>query len=302
MQSGYFAAAWHDIKGSPGWLGKLVILALVSLIPIFGWIVVYGYLFGWARDIAWDAHSPLPARIFGNEDGKLYSRGFFALLITTICLLIPWALEMVWGMLTGFGTFWSDHGYGMSMLGLATPVFSLLIMAAIFLATLFSWVGAMRTSIYGRLAPGLQFGRIWAMMRHDFQGLLRILGMAVLLAVGAGLVAWLLVMVLVFVGLVVGMIVTGGNLDVGGSHSGAGVWMMAMSVMGIVFSLVAVYGAFMTALSVFVLAMVARALGYWTRQFGVPSWRGQDDPMPFELAGGMYGGQVPPPGQPPVQR
>lgn len=36
MQTGYFNAAWQDIKNSPGWFGKLVLLSLLSLIPIFG--------------------------------------------------------------------------------------------------------------------------------------------------------------------------------------------------------------------------------------------------------------------------
>ena len=31
MQAGYFNAAWHDIKNSPGWFGKLLVLGLVSL-------------------------------------------------------------------------------------------------------------------------------------------------------------------------------------------------------------------------------------------------------------------------------
>lgn len=62
-------------------------------------------------------------------------------------------------------------------------IFSLLIIAASFFATLFSWVGSMRMSVYGRLGAGFQFGNVWAMVRHDFSGLLRILGMAIVLAV-----------------------------------------------------------------------------------------------------------------------
>ena len=77
MQIKYLSTAWNDIRQSPGWLAKALLLGLVACIPIFGWIVVYGYLYGWARDMAWGVHAPLPARIFGNEDGKLYSRGFF---------------------------------------------------------------------------------------------------------------------------------------------------------------------------------------------------------------------------------
>ena len=34
MQAGYFNAAWHDIKNSPGWFGKLLVLGLVSLVPV----------------------------------------------------------------------------------------------------------------------------------------------------------------------------------------------------------------------------------------------------------------------------
>lgn len=293
MQTGYFVAAWHDIKSSPGWLGKLVVLSLVSLIPVFGWIVVLGYLFGWARDLAWNVHAPMPARIFGNEDGKLYSRGFFVFVAAFVCMLAPWALEMVWALLGGFGGFWSGRGHGMAVFGLTAPVFALLVLAAWILAMLFAGVGAMRASIYGRLAPGLQFGKIWAMMRHDSQGLLRILGMGALLSVGTGVVAWLLVFVVTSLGLLFGIIATGGNLDMGAHYPDARVWAIAATTMGAVFALVVAYGVLVSALSVFVVAMVARALGYWTRQFDVPAWRGQDDPMPFELAGGSFGGQPP---------
>ena len=52
MQTGYFNAAWQDIKNTPGWFGKLILLSLLSFVPIFGWLVVLGYLYGWARDIA----------------------------------------------------------------------------------------------------------------------------------------------------------------------------------------------------------------------------------------------------------
>ena len=75
-----------------------------------------------------------------------------------------------------------------------------------------------------------------------------------------------------------------------------------MAVMGIVFVvgslavlLMIVVGFISLVVSVFVMMMVTRALGYWTRQFDVPAWRGQDDPMPFELSGAPEGfGQQPP--------
>lgn len=160
MQAGYFNAAWHDIKNSPGWFGKLLVLGLVSLVPIFGWIVVAGYLYGWARDIAWGVHAPLPAHVFGNEDGRLYSRGFFVLVISFVCSLIPWAVELVGSILTG-GSFgiWSGWGYHSGFLsfplglasGLVGMVFFALSIAAYLFTAFFTWVGSMRMSIYGRI-------------------------------------------------------------------------------------------------------------------------------------------------------
>ena len=122
----------------------------------------------------------MPKHIFGNEGtAKLYSRGFFAMVIGFVFMLAPWVLEAVWGG-HGPGTAWSGgrHRRRVSFVGLSTMVFSLLIIAAAFSRRCFCWVGSMRMSIYGRLAAGFQFGKIWAMIRHDFGGLLRILGMA----------------------------------------------------------------------------------------------------------------------------
>ena len=36
MQTGYFSAAWNDVKSSQGWLGKMFLLGLIAFIPVFG--------------------------------------------------------------------------------------------------------------------------------------------------------------------------------------------------------------------------------------------------------------------------
>ena len=59
------------------------------------------------------------------------------------------------------------------------------------------------------------------MIRHDFGGLLRILGMALLLAIAIGIVASVLIFVLVFIGLFVGFAMTGGNLNIQSAHPGS---------------------------------------------------------------------------------
>ena len=157
------------------------------------------------------------------------------MVIGFVFMLAPWVLEAVWGGVMGLGTAWSGgrHGGVFLFVGLSTMVFSLLIIAAAFFATLFSWVGSMRMSIYGRLAAGFQFGKIWAMIRHDFGGLLRILGMALLLAIAIGIVASVLIFVLVFIGLFVGFAMTGGNLNIQSAHPGAAVWAIVFATGGI---------------------------------------------------------------------
>ena len=89
MEKGYFAAAWGDVTKSPGWALILLRLGLLCLVPVFGIVVVYGYLFSWARDIAWNVHRPLPRKIFANEDGNLYRRGFFIFVVALAFSLVP---------------------------------------------------------------------------------------------------------------------------------------------------------------------------------------------------------------------
>lgn len=277
MQVSYYQAAWGDIKHSPGWFGKVCLLGLIGLIPVFGPIVIYGYAFGWARDMAWNVHRPMPERIFGNEDGKLYSRGFFAWLIV---LVIAGVVPSVISYFAGDNAFWS----------------AVVIVAELFLS-IFALVGVMRMAIYGRLSAGFQLGRMWSMARHDANGLLRILGMVVLVSVIGAVVFVFGLAIVIGIAVAVGIGAAGAGIDWlglsmalnSGAPSAQGQLMSAMQALAPVLGIVIVlFFAFVYALSVFdswVTLLQARAMGYWTRQFDVPRWRGQGDPMPFEVQG-----------------
>lgn len=287
MQIAYFKTAWNDIKSSPGWLGKVLLLGLVMLIPIFGPIVAYGYLYGWARDIAWGIHTPLPPRIFGNEDGRLYSRGFFALVIGLICSLIPSVISVIGSIISGIGMYGANMtGYSLMSSGIAAGfvgmLFILCSLALSFVLVFFQWVGSMRMSIYGNLSAGLQVGKIWAMIRHDFSGLLRIFGMALLLSLVVYLIAMVLVFVVILLCVFAGIGIAS-DLSVNATLlDSATVGMIAVvAVVAVVLMLIAMYVAYVFV--AFINMMVTRALGYWTQQFNVAAWRGQDDPMPFEM-------------------
>lgn len=273
MEKGYFAAAWGDITKSPGWFSKIMRLGLLCLIPVFGLIVLYGYLYGWARDIAWNVHRPMPDKIFGNEDGKLYKRGFFILVIGFVFSLIPGLFNVITSMITGVSLFGSVYSHDLTpavggvFLGF---LFSIAGLVLTFAVVFFVWVGSMRTSLYGTLSSGFQIGKIWAMLRYDFMGLLRIFGMYLLSSLIIGVALVVVFLILVFVGILIAV------PFIDSSSALAAV----MVIVAILFFLLFIVACF--AMSVFVTALVSRALGYWTRQFQVNLWGGQEDPMPFE--------------------
>ena len=163
MEKGYFAAAWGDVTKSPGWALIMLRLGLLCLVPVFGIVVVYGYLFSWARDIAWNVHRPLPRKIFVNEDGNLYRRGFFIFVVALVFSLVPGIANCFIGVLAGF-SFGGATVYGSyvpalfgSMIWLAGNSASVVL--SVF-AVLFFWVGAMRVSLYGTLSSGFQIKKI----------------------------------------------------------------------------------------------------------------------------------------------
>lgn len=273
MEKGYFSAAWGDITKSPGWFSKILRLGLLNLIPIFGVIVTYGYLYGWARDIAWNVHRPMPDRIFGNEDGNLYKRGFFILVIGFVCSLIPGVFNVLTSIVTGFSfvgfVSTSDASFGLGAL-LMGVIFSLAGLVLTFAVVFFYWVGAMRCALYGTLSSGFQIGKIWAMMRYDFMGLLRIFGMSLICGCVVGIAAFIIFMFVMILGTLFGVAFVRNEAQA-----------VAFVLIFLLFILLVCVATFF--ISVLIAALIARALGYWTRQFQVNLWGGQEDPMPFEL-------------------
>lgn len=268
-EKGYFAASWGDLVKTPGWLGKMLRLGLVLLIPVFGSIVVAGYLYGWAREIAWGVHRPLPKRIFGNEDGQLYKRGFFVFLVGLVFSLAPSAFSFFGGGVFGFVPL-LGYGYDGTVFGILvfSMLFNFFALALSFVAVFFAWVGSVRCSLYGTLSSGFQIGKIWAMMRYDFGGLLRIFGMYLICSTVTICALGLLFLIALFVG-----VMSVYALSLGGAD-----WLAVL--LAIVVFLFFVYALFVA--SAVTETLVARALGYWTRQFEVNRWGGQEDLMPFE--------------------
>ena len=299
MQKGYFAAAWGDIRETKGWFGKFCLLALVLMIPIFGFIVVGGYLWGWARDIAWNIKKPMPARIFGNEDGKLYRRGWFIFLVGLVIALV---IGVVQALINGAfsaampaavqGARSAARGTTIVIAsGGAGTVASLIALVLQLVAVAFTWVGSMRSAIYDNISSGLQIGKIWAMLRHDFGGIARIFGMTIIFSVVFGVIVAIVVMLFSFILIAMGAAslapfmgssMTGMHSLTGAQAAQAASALVPTIVLGTIFALALVY--FCLVFMVFLDALTYRALGYWTRNFDVAHWGSQKDPMPFEIA------------------
>ena len=273
MEVKYFSSSWNDIKNSPGWFGKICLLGLINLIPVFGNIVTYGYSWGWARDIAWDVHRPMPKSIFGNEDGKLYSRGFFALLVIWIC-------SCIYGILGGL----------LPKNGFVTLILFVLFVALCLLAN----VAIIRESIYARYSAGFQINKVWAMAMHDWKGLLRILGMVLIITCIFTVIMIVILMTIVVALLVAGFAGVGSALGADALNNFTTVGLSDSDIMHVLTALLPVIGAGVimvlilvyvaSCVGVWISLMEARAVGYWARQFEVDKWQGQDDPMPFERA------------------
>lgn len=283
MEKGYFAAAWGDVTKSPGWISKILRLGLLGLVPIFGQIVIYGYLYAWARDIAWNVHRPMPDKIFGNEDGNLYKRGFFVFVIALVASLVPGAFNFLSSFVSGttvaggaFGVLMGGASYSYAPVvgGLfLSMVSSFISLVLAFAVCFFFWVGSMRTTLYGTLSAGFQINKIWAMLRYDFTGLLRIFAMVLVIGLVIGFAFFSAMLTFV---LIAAIAMSAASLG------GSGSFFIALVGAGIFF----LFGVALLLLAVFCAALCEalfiRALGYWTRQFEVNRWGGQEDPMPFE--------------------
>lgn len=306
MQIQYFKSAWGDIKNSPGWFGKMCLLALLNFIPIFGQIVTLAYLYGWAREIAWGTHEPLPKKIFSNDDGKFWRRGWFILVLMFVFALIPQIVMQIGNYMQIAGmTYVTTHSASIDSVG--NPVLSLLgnlvffigWLGALALAVL-AWVGSMRIAIYDRLSAGFQLGKIWSMVRQDTKGILKIFGMQLLVGFIVGIVLSIIISILLFIVIAIGMTGLAGagytveSLQHMTDAQAMRLVMQFISSVGIVGFIAMLIIVFLFSLSAtFLNMLVFRAMGYWTMQFDVPHWLGQDDPMPFER--GVAVGQQPQP-------
>ncbi len=81
---GCLGAAWEDIKTSPGWVGRTLILGLIMCVPILNFVVA-GYYLNWAREVPFGGKTPKPA---SYVSGKNFEMGFYAFVVSLVVGLV----------------------------------------------------------------------------------------------------------------------------------------------------------------------------------------------------------------------
>lgn len=293
MQKRIFKTVWGDIEHSKGWFRKLCLFALLVFVPIVGPVMIFASFFGWAREIAWDIKEPLPRKIVFNEDGKFWKRGWSIFLLLIVFELIPAILYLsgcavpnVQAVVTIFGTALYEN----PMLTILKNVLITLSYILGVVCLVFAAVGSMRIAIYSTLSSGFQIKKIAKMLRRDMSGIMRIVGMVVIVGIIAVVVLVILVLLSVYPIIYIAVMNLFNStywLDMFPYMTQfqqlAFVLDMLFSIgpLGVIVCIVILY--VMSLIQVFILLVTIRALGYWTKQFEVPLWGDQKDPLPYEL-------------------
>lgn len=252
----YMDRAWSDLATDDDWWKATLVLGFMNCVPIIGQIIMFGYLFDWAKEAAWGMHMPLSRKL--GDLGRCARYGFLALWVMFI-----WVAPVV---IIGF------------LLGLIPVVGSILQflveLLAVFVAALAA-AGAFRSIIYERVMPGLQIKRVFMMFRRDPGGF------------GQAFCVILLVIPLLAAALFIVLLPTIPFINVIVSAASArmlGTDLVPLALLGVVTIVVAlivwIAGAIVSA---FISALYMRSLGYWMEQFRPGTWRSPSSPMPFEL-------------------
>ena len=271
----YFRTSYGDIKSSKGWFGKICLLGLISFIPIFGQMTVYGYAWEWAHKAAWGVESPMPKKIYGRPGSKMLRWGWFALVIAIVMTIIP-------GIVLSIGGWFSS-------MGMETGIYTatgryMVVTPGNFAFAGIGWI------LY---VAGIVLGKIWTMIKKDFGGLMRIFGMAILFELVGGIIIGIvaLIIVVAVLGATVAPLIF---MSSNGMYSDSAMFGYVLTLIMTMFPLVLVLSYVWFVYSAFIELLVARALGYWARQFDVAAWGTKDDPLPFEVAGGQPDAPRPP--------
>lgn len=260
----YFGRAWAMLTQEKGWWKPILLCALGALVPIVGPLAVLGYGLEWSRRVAWGSTEGPSRQVKIGGLIKSGWRGFVvvagwsivAAVVGSIVENLPWIgdfLGGVWGIFT------------------------------LFLGVVFV-VAAVRATIYQNFKAGYRAKTLWQMVSRDPWGLLRVFVIKLVPTLIVGVVGFLMFVPAMFGSL-------GFIAELVDYMDGYYYYMteaeevrLALEVVG--FFVEQFAPAFFVTLVValaanaFVNLLVDCSVGLWLRQFDVPAWGKDEDPLP----------------------
>lgn len=252
----YMDHAWEDLAQDDEWWKATLVLGLMNCVPLIGQIIMYGYLYDWAKEVSWGMKTPLSRKL--GDLGRCTKYGFLALWIILI-----WVVPVVVvGLLLG-------------LIPVAGPIIRFLVEVFAVVVGAVSAVAAFRGIIYERVLPGLQVRRVWHMVKKDPGGLAQ--SFCILLLVIPLLAAALFIMLLPTIPFISTISTISASTVLGTDLVPLVLLGMITVVVGLV---IWIAGALVSA---FISALYIRSLGYWMQQFAPATWKSPAAPMPFEV-------------------
>ncbi len=263
----YFSRAFAMLTQEKGWWKPVVLCAIAYLVPIVGPLAVMGYGIEWSRRVSWGStEAPSRQVKVGDLIGSGWRRfvvvfgwTFAALIVGQILPEIPLVGDFL-------GTVW----------GIALIFVDVVLLAA-----------ALRATIYQSFKAGYRVKTLWAMVSKDPWGLMRIWLIEFVISAIEKVIA-LIVLLPSLLGTIPYFIRLFEYID---SYY---YYIDDYGAMSILFDalgyLVGQIGG--AVIAVLVLALVVKSfsdlltcccMGLWMRQFDVPSWGREEDPLPADV-------------------
>lgn len=261
----YFARSWSLLTKDKGWIKPVLLLTLAMLVPFVGWLGLLGYAAEWARLTAWGVNSAPKQK--GVRVGECIASGwriFLVLLVWGIGIAaIGWVVDAVPLLNDLLSFFWSIFCI---FLGQVTTVASL------------------RATIYQKFGAGVRLKTIWKMSSHDAGGLIRIIGMRLIGGAIVGVATFLILFTAIMsvmpqIVYVVDMFIEYDHL-MSSSMQHSLIIELVASLLSSMGPAVLVMLLFENFASVLLNLLSYTAVGLWMRQFNVPLWGRDEDPLP----------------------
>lgn len=261
----YFSRAWAMLTQEKGWWKPVALCALASLVPIVGPLAVFGYCLEWARRVAWGS-TEAPSRHV--KVGQLIKSGWRGAVVF-----------LGWNIVAAFvGGILGNLPWVGELLSFTWGVFMIFVGMLVMVA-------AVRATVYQNFKAGYRAPTLWQMGSHDPWGLLRVW----LISLVAGVIV-VVVALFLFVPAAIGSI--GFFMDLGDYVSGGyGYYMteaeearLALEVVGYLFQqfgpAILITAVLALVSGVFVNLLSYCGVALWLRQFNVPAWGRDEDPLP----------------------